>query len=194
MSRAPDSIRLQGDTTADRIAELEALLTTHAKRPLQGDKRPGRNDKCWCGSGKKYKRCHLVADEQRRFATAPAGKRSMSDNLHAVVQPVLDRMDNPGIGDLQKLYTVAAAVWSTTRSANTPAELAEGLERLKQLVHETAGGRLDEQDDAAMDDLLVALTRQAIRTAPEDRRIVAKVQVTETPDGFRVDTASLAGG
>jgi hypothetical protein len=25
--------------------------------------RPGRNDPCWCGSGKKYKKCHLRADE-----------------------------------------------------------------------------------------------------------------------------------
>jgi hypothetical protein len=23
----------------------------------------GRNDPCWCGSGKKYKRCHLAADQ-----------------------------------------------------------------------------------------------------------------------------------
>ena len=27
---------------------------------------PGRNDDCWCGSGKKYKRCHLEKDEQKR--------------------------------------------------------------------------------------------------------------------------------
>ena len=26
----------------------------------------GRNDVCWCGSGKKYKRCHLEADEEKR--------------------------------------------------------------------------------------------------------------------------------
>jgi uncharacterized protein YecA (UPF0149 family) len=26
----------------------------------------GRNDICWCGSGKKYKRCHLDADEEKR--------------------------------------------------------------------------------------------------------------------------------
>jgi len=25
--------------------------------------RPGRNEPCWCGSGKKYKQCHLRADE-----------------------------------------------------------------------------------------------------------------------------------
>jgi hypothetical protein len=26
--------------------------------------KPGRNDPCWCGSGKKYKKCHLQADEE----------------------------------------------------------------------------------------------------------------------------------
>jgi tetratricopeptide (TPR) repeat protein len=26
--------------------------------------KPGRNDPCWCGSGKKYKKCHLEADEE----------------------------------------------------------------------------------------------------------------------------------
>jgi hypothetical protein len=25
----------------------------------------GRNDICWCGSGKKYKKCHLAADEKK---------------------------------------------------------------------------------------------------------------------------------
>ena len=25
--------------------------------------RPGRNDPCWCGSGKKYKKCHLLGDQ-----------------------------------------------------------------------------------------------------------------------------------
>ncbi len=26
----------------------------------------GRNDPCWCGSGKKYKKCHLEEDEKKR--------------------------------------------------------------------------------------------------------------------------------
>jgi hypothetical protein len=25
----------------------------------------GRNDPCWCGSGKKYKRCHLEKDQKK---------------------------------------------------------------------------------------------------------------------------------
>ena len=28
----------------------------------------GRNDRCWCGSGKKYKACHLSTDDQKRTA------------------------------------------------------------------------------------------------------------------------------
>ena len=32
------------------------------KNTTQPPKEPGRNDPCWCGSGKKYKKCHLDAD------------------------------------------------------------------------------------------------------------------------------------
>ena len=31
---------------------------------VRGHDKPGRNDPCWCGSGKKYKKCHLAADER----------------------------------------------------------------------------------------------------------------------------------
>jgi hypothetical protein len=36
----------------------------------------GRNDRCWCGSGKKYKTCHLASDERKRSAERAA----MSDS------------------------------------------------------------------------------------------------------------------
>ena len=29
-----------------------------APQPVRAEKTPGRNDPCWCGSGKKYKKCH----------------------------------------------------------------------------------------------------------------------------------------
>jgi hypothetical protein len=28
--------------------------------------RPGRNEACWCGSGRKYKKCHLQEDEKKQ--------------------------------------------------------------------------------------------------------------------------------
>jgi hypothetical protein len=36
--------------------------------PVQRRHTPGRNDPCWCGSGKKYKKCHLDADERPQSA------------------------------------------------------------------------------------------------------------------------------
>ena len=33
------------------------------QQPVRAEARPGRNDACWCGSGKKYKKCHLAEDE-----------------------------------------------------------------------------------------------------------------------------------
>ena len=32
-----------------------------AQQPVRADKTPGRNEPCWCGSGKKYKKCHGAA-------------------------------------------------------------------------------------------------------------------------------------
>jgi hypothetical protein len=35
----------------------------------------GRNDLCWCGSGKKYKRCHLDSDaHKQRMKNGLGGK------------------------------------------------------------------------------------------------------------------------
>ncbi|HFT8046801.1 TPA: SEC-C metal-binding domain-containing protein [Klebsiella pneumoniae] len=27
----------------------------------------GRNDSCWCGSGKKYKKCHLGREKEKKY-------------------------------------------------------------------------------------------------------------------------------
>jgi len=43
---------------------LERLFS--AKKPEEKKAPPGRNDLCWCGSGRKYKHCHLDRDAQKR--------------------------------------------------------------------------------------------------------------------------------
>ena len=40
-------------------------LFTSKEQPASKEK-PGRNDPCWCGSGKKYKKCHLPEDDERQ--------------------------------------------------------------------------------------------------------------------------------
>jgi hypothetical protein len=42
------------------------------------DKKVGRNDPCPCGSGKKYKNCHMLLEKERAAAKyTPAGKRKI---------------------------------------------------------------------------------------------------------------------
>jgi hypothetical protein len=51
---------------ADREEEEEDLALP--PEPVLRRPTPGRNDPCWCGSGKKYKKCHLDADERPQSA------------------------------------------------------------------------------------------------------------------------------
>jgi len=48
------------------MQRLSAPSPAMAKRRVTGpDRDLGRNDPCWCGSGKKYKYCHLRSDQGR---------------------------------------------------------------------------------------------------------------------------------
>jgi SEC-C motif-containing protein len=44
---------------------LNAFNSAQAKAATAPEARPARNEECWCGSGKKYKKCHLPADEKK---------------------------------------------------------------------------------------------------------------------------------
>ena len=55
------------DFDDDEFEEEDDLDEPEAALP-----KPGRNEPCWCGSGKKYKKCHLDADEEA--ARAPVTK------------------------------------------------------------------------------------------------------------------------
>ena len=44
------------------------FLSKIFRHPPQHALELSRNDPCWCGSGKKYKRCHYESD-QRYFAS-----------------------------------------------------------------------------------------------------------------------------
>jgi hypothetical protein len=47
------------------IETFKSALGVSKTRP---DVKLGRNDTCWCGSGKKYKHCHLEVDANKRSA------------------------------------------------------------------------------------------------------------------------------
>lgn len=67
----------------------------------------GRNDPCWCGSGKKYKQCHLSADETRRRAerslkTLPEWVSYHRNNLEEAALALSPEPDAfAGLGELE---------------------------------------------------------------------------------------------
>jgi hypothetical protein len=68
-------------TWEDGESEEQAEEEFHSPEPVQRKPTPGRNDPCWCGSGKKYKKCHLDADQQPvreapAMGGAPAGREA----------------------------------------------------------------------------------------------------------------------
>lgn len=44
------------------IEAIKKLFGAGEKRP---DESPSPNDICWCGSGEKYKRCHMEEDQEK---------------------------------------------------------------------------------------------------------------------------------
>jgi len=61
---------------------------------------PGRNDPCHCGSGKKYKQCHLGADEAkarqaREKAAAAAPAPAAADTAKAASGPPRHKTRQP---------------------------------------------------------------------------------------------------
>lgn len=61
--------------------------------PAAARYKPGRNEECWCGSGQKYKKCHLDSDEQEE---REASARS------ALFQKVVDDIMESGVRGMNR--------------------------------------------------------------------------------------------
>jgi preprotein translocase subunit SecA len=62
MQRAAELKGAEDQDEADAVAPEPAATKQKEAAQAQGKKKLGRNDPCWCGSGKKYKACHLRED------------------------------------------------------------------------------------------------------------------------------------
>lgn len=74
--------------------------------------KPGRNDPCWCGSGKKYKKCHLAADEEamrqpeeaEAEADAAVGDPRTFTALDDLLAFADERLGRRGFAEADRLY------------------------------------------------------------------------------------------
>jgi hypothetical protein len=85
--------------------------------------KPGRNDPCWCGSGKKYKKCHLTADEDaERSAAAPPGQDLYAHVFHELLNASTTWYTRAEIEDAHVLFFDR-----DLSTANTPSEGETGF-------------------------------------------------------------------
>ena len=56
-------------------------------KPKAAEVALGRNDVCWCGSGKKYKKCHLKSDELKRVETSYSAQVTARNRMSDGVMP-----------------------------------------------------------------------------------------------------------
>jgi methionyl aminopeptidase len=83
--------------------------------------RPGRNDPCWCGSGQKYKKCHLEADAGAAPARVRPARRPLAPGKVTPRRAVPAAIPRPD-------YARNGRPVSTGKDVKTP----EQLERLRR--------------------------------------------------------------
>ncbi|MFY3745404.1 type I methionyl aminopeptidase [Anaeromyxobacter sp. Red801] len=86
---------------------------------LAAHARPGRNDPCWCGSGQKYKKCHLDADSRGALQGSPArnGRRPLAPGVVSPRRAVPATIARPD-------YAVSGRPRAQGKDVKTPDELA----------------------------------------------------------------------
>jgi methionyl aminopeptidase len=95
---------------------------------LHSSTRPGRNDPCWCGSGQKYKKCHLDADVRGGGgAPAPRGRRLLAPGIVTPRRAVPAHIPRPD-------YATSGRPRAAGRDVKTPEE----LERLRRACRAAA--------------------------------------------------------
>jgi SEC-C motif-containing protein len=102
-----------------------------ALHKLTMSERPGRNDPCYCGSGKKYKRCHLPIDEQAHVSTMVSARAKQADE--PLCQGVDEQPEHQGTGSVADRPLEALSDWAEAAPAcgNSPGALKQLAQAFK---------------------------------------------------------------
>jgi hypothetical protein len=144
--------------------------------PSKPERKLGRNEPCWCGSGKKYRNCHLRQDEDAAGASAPVAPAQPAKSIAPFTPPEPPRFVPR---ELSPEELAEQAEWEKFDKADLDGKIAFFLECLESK-------RLDSDDaieaylqirdashprhDAAARTRLAELIERLRRDAPESYR------------------------
>ncbi len=98
---------------------------------------PGRNEPCWCGSGKKYKKCHLEADEKQAREESEGGTEEdpVRSEAFAGLLDTADRFNKRDMIEAARQY------FGDSMGEDEPPEGTEGFLMWYLLDYRASNGR-----------------------------------------------------
>ncbi|MEE8555202.1 MAG: methionyl aminopeptidase [bacterium] len=156
---------------------------------------PGRNDPCWCGSGKKYKKCHLARDGK---VQKPAPARMATPPLHAPLR----RRGGAIIKTAEQVEGIRAACRVTREILDLLGErVAPGVttEQIDCFVHEATlerGGVPSPLNYRGFPkSVCTSINEVVCHGIPEERALqegdIVNIDVTTTLDGYFGDSSRM---
>lgn len=98
-----DDFALPGSEAAGSVRPAPATA------PAPPPPKLGRNDPCHCGSGRKYKRCHMAEDEERRIADVRQGENVDERLMRKLIDFACRRFGQPWLEHERAFHDVAEA-------------------------------------------------------------------------------------
>lgn len=146
-----------------------------ATTPARRRERPGRNEPCWCGSGKKYKRCHADEDDRGERAEldethARAAEDDLAAMLLAVGEEELAIFEEGEEDARENMARLVALAWNIdSYEARRDHDSAEALRS------ELDGAEDEEELHAVVEELI----ERKQELCPGDLRIVSSVVIVD---------------
>lgn len=85
---------------------LTAPKITRSHDPLKPVEKRGRNELCWCRSGKKYKKCHLNREGQKEINVYELEQKMLAELREGYCSYPAPSSDNPCSATITKAHTV----------------------------------------------------------------------------------------
>jgi hypothetical protein len=157
----------------------------------------GRNDPCWCGSGKKYKKCHLAADEaapRTGTSAAEALPAAAADDSEARLRRRLIDFSNDTLGEGGMEKSLLAFIGNQAPAGSDEQSLA--MEALDWMIHDYVPPRLGHtmiEEFVKRNPDLTPREREMLDAWSRARFSMLEVREVEPGAGVHV-TDLLAGG
>jgi SEC-C motif-containing protein len=163
------------DTESDAPTEgtpAPELFAGGRVEPAKRREQPGRNEPCWCGSGKKYKRCHSDADERDDRERLD---NQQGDGVGFAIAEALLEIAGEELGELDtveecaRLLDVVALAWNL----DVLEEIGDTAGRTELIATLTTTG----PERAALDAVVDEMIARKQELFPGESRLVMKVSI-----------------